>query len=73
VYVAKDKTFTKSAAGGIIYGSNAPAGQANKAPQGAAGPAVYVAGDRPQKRITTAGETTALDSGKNLAQGGGWE
>jgi hypothetical protein len=72
VYVASG-TFTKSGTGGIIYGSNAPAGQANKAPSEAAGHAVYVAGERPQKRTTTAGETTALDSTKNLVQGGGWE
>jgi hypothetical protein len=73
VYVAKGETFTKSDTGGIVYGSNAPAGQANKAPSDAAGHAVYVDGDRPQKRVTTAGETTALDSRKNLVAGGGWE
>jgi hypothetical protein len=63
--------FTKSGTGGIIYGSNAPAAQANKAKSEAV--AVYVDGSRPQKRNTTAGETTALDSTKNLVQGGGWE
>jgi hypothetical protein len=66
-------TFIKSGTGGIVYGSNAPAEQANKAPLDAAEPAVYAAGERPQKCVTTAGETTALDSKKNLVQGGGWE
>jgi hypothetical protein len=65
--------FTKSDTGGIVYGSNAPVGQANKAPSDAAGHAVYVAGERPQKRTTTAGESTALDSRKSLVAGGGWE
>jgi hypothetical protein len=66
-------TFTKSGTGGIIYGSNAPAGLANKAKSEAGGHAVYVSSGRSQKRTTTAGETTALDSTKNLVQGRGWE
>jgi hypothetical protein len=73
VYVAVGRTFTKSGTGGIIYGSNAPARQVNKAKSDEQGHAVYIDGTRPQKRTTTAGETTALDSTKNLVQGGGWE
>jgi hypothetical protein len=77
VYVSGGNTginiFTTSGTGGIIYGSNAPVAQANKAPSEATGHAVYVDGSRPQKRTTTAGEITALDSAKSLVQGGGWE
>jgi hypothetical protein len=67
-------TFTKSNTGGIIYGSNAPAAQANKAPSEATGHVVYVERtDRAYIRTTTADETTVLDSAKNRIQGGGWE
>jgi hypothetical protein len=60
-------TFTKSGRGGIIYGSNAPKGQANKA---LAGHAVYVEGG--EKRDTPAREATAMDSTKSGLENG-WE
>ncbi|MDR2534669.1 MAG: hypothetical protein LBD29_01390 [Treponema sp.] len=70
VYVDRG-TFIKSNKGGIIYGSNAPEGQANKARS--RGHAVYCyLGGRSRIRDTTARVTTALDSSKNGADGG-WE
>jgi len=59
-------TFTKAGTGGIIYGSNAPDGQANKASNGAA---VYNSG---KKRDTTARVSQAMDSRQSGAAGG-WE
>jgi TolB-like protein len=70
VYGASRCTVTKSGSGGIIYGSNAPEGQANKAANSDAGHAVYAGSSK--KRNTTARVTTALDSGKDGADGG-WE
>jgi parallel beta-helix repeat protein len=62
-------TFTKAAGtGSIIYGSNAPEGQANKA--GGDGQAVYAGSGK--KRDTTTRVTTVLDSTKSGAAGG-WE
>jgi predicted outer membrane repeat protein len=49
VYVS-NATFTKSASGGIIYGSNAPDGQANKSR--ANGHAVYVNSSGKQRNTT---------------------
>jgi hypothetical protein len=60
-------TFTKSGTGGVIYGSNAPEGQANKASDSAA--AVYTSNGR---RVNTARLSTALDSRKSGPLGG-WE
>jgi hypothetical protein len=71
VYVGSKGTFTKSGSGGgIIYGSNAPEGQANKVRSDSYGHAVYVDGGK--KRDTTARATTAMDSTKSGASGG-WE
>jgi hypothetical protein len=71
------KTFTKSGNGGIIYGSNAPGDQANRAERENNGHAVYihdggglVSGSK--KRNTTARAATAMDSAKN-GPAGGWE
>jgi predicted outer membrane repeat protein len=66
VYVVYSGTFTKSGTGGVIYGSNAPEGQANKAREAAA---VRTSNGR---RETTARLSTALDSRKSGAAGG-WE
>jgi hypothetical protein len=68
VFVGGSGTFTKPGTGGIIYGSNAPEGQANKAHDG--GPAVYTSNGR--RRNTTARVSTALDSSKS-GEAGGWE
>ncbi|MDR2500454.1 MAG: hypothetical protein LBD37_05165 [Treponema sp.] len=70
LYGADEATLTKSGSGGIIYGSNAPEGQANKAGNDSYGHAVYRSSVG--KRNTTARVTTALDSGKRGADGG-WE
>jgi hypothetical protein len=59
--------FTKSGSGGIIYGSDAPEGQANKA--GQYGHAVYTGNG---SRDTTARANRALDSTIN-GPAGGWE
>jgi hypothetical protein len=61
--------FVKSGTGGIIYGSNAPEEQANKAKDDSSGHAVYANG---KKRNTTARTSTAMDSGKD-GPAGGWE
>jgi hypothetical protein len=61
--------FVKSSTGGIIYGSNAPEEQANKAKDDSRGHAVYADG---KKRNTTARTSTAMDSGKD-GPAGGWE
>ncbi|GHU81415.1 hypothetical protein FACS189468_3990 [Spirochaetia bacterium] len=62
-------TFIKSGNGGVIYGSNAEDGQANRADSDDRGHAVYVGG---KKRNTTARAATAMDSAKN-GPAGGWE
>jgi hypothetical protein len=67
VSVFFSSAFTKSGADGVIYGSDAPAGQANKAARAAA---VYV--DDGRKRETTARTSTALDTQKS-GPSGGWE
>ena len=59
--------FTKSGTGGIIYGSNAPDGQANKASR--SGHAVYSGS---QSRDSTARVSQALDS-RQRGAAGGWE
>jgi hypothetical protein len=59
-------TFTKSGTGGVIYGSNAPEGQANKAREAAAVYSSY------GKRDTTARLSTALTTAQRGAAGG-WE
>jgi hypothetical protein len=64
-------SLTKTA--GIIYGSNAPEGQANKASSDETGHAVFVEADRRRLRNTTVNATTKLDSAKNRLEGGGWE
>ena len=67
-------TFTKSGSGGVIYGSNAPDDQANKAGMnGGMTAAVYIhSGSNARRRDTTARASQALDS---LVSGaaGGWE
>ena len=68
VYV-NEGVFIKSGSGGIIYGSNAPLDQANKAINGY-GHAVYCSG--PRKRDTTARVSQAMDNRQNGAAGG-WE
>jgi hypothetical protein len=60
-------TFTKSGTAGIIYGSDAPAGQANQASQ--YGHAVYTPNG---SRDTTAHISRMLDSSK-YGSAGGWE
>ncbi|MDR1148522.1 MAG: hypothetical protein LBK66_07815 [Spirochaetaceae bacterium] len=55
--------------GSAISGNTAK----NTSGRNGVGGGVDVDGTRPQKRTTTAGEATALDSTKNLVQGGGWE
>jgi hypothetical protein len=70
VRVAGGGTFTKSGTSGIIYGSNAPEGQANKANGDDYGHSVYVQGGK--KRNSTARATTLMDSTKSGASGG-WE
>ena len=67
VYVAHSATFTKSGANGIIYGSNAPDMQANRARS--RGAAVYSSNGR---RDTTARVSQAMDSRQSGAAGG-WE
>ncbi|GHU47373.1 hypothetical protein FACS1894200_02620 [Spirochaetia bacterium] len=63
-------TPTKSGTGNaVIYGSNAPDDQGNKASSDAQGHAVY-AGNK--KRNTTARAGTAMDSTKG-GPAGGWE
>jgi hypothetical protein len=61
--------FTKT--GGIIYGSNASEEQKNRAKE-QKGHAVYIyiSEDNQKTRDATAGQNTALDSGKNGAAGG---
>jgi len=59
-------TFIKSGTGGVIYGNNAPDGQANKASRGAAVTAGYF------DRNTTARISQAMDSRQGGAAGG-WE
>jgi hypothetical protein len=71
VYVNSSATFTKSGSGGIIYGSNAPDGQANKAYSDGYGHAVYV-NSSSKRRNTTARVSNAIDTGKSGAAGG-WE
>jgi hypothetical protein len=71
VFVGSDATFTKSSSAGIIYGSNAPDGQANKARYDEYGHAVFNARGS-KKRNTTARVSTALDSRRDGAAGG-WE
>jgi hypothetical protein len=71
VCVAQGATFTKSSGGGIIYGSNAPEGQANKTQSDGKGHAVYVESGS-KKRDTTARATTAMDSTKKGPEGG-WD
>lgn len=69
VMVSVDGIFTKSSAGGVIYGNNAsPAALKNSASGN--GDAVYV--PDPKVRNTTAGIGIALDSTKTGAAGG-WE
>ena len=65
VYVLSGR-FTKSG-GGVIYGSNASGGLANKAPEGAAVFARDVG-----KRDTTTRASTVMDTGKRGAAGG-WD
>jgi hypothetical protein len=68
VFAGNSSTFIKSGTGGIIYGSNAPEGQANKARYGAT---VYY-NDKGWDRITTARASQAMDSRVSGAAGG-WE
>ncbi|GAB6391969.1 MAG: putative lipoprotein [Treponematales bacterium] len=74
VRVRSDGKFIKT--GGIIYGSNAPDGQANTAIGDDSGHAVAIGGgiwSRPsKKRNTTARASTAMDSSKD-GPAGGWE
>jgi hypothetical protein len=65
--IGERATFIKSR-GGVIYGSNASAKQANTANRGAA---VYCYGSR-RKRDTTARVNTVMDSTK-AGTAGGWE
>jgi RNA polymerase subunit RPABC4/transcription elongation factor Spt4 len=67
VFVSSSGTFIKSR-GGVIYGSNAPAEQANTAGSGAA--VFCVKGEK--KRETTARIGTLMDSTKD-GTAGGWE
>jgi hypothetical protein len=69
VWVADALTKTT----GIIYGSNAPKGQANKASSDETGHAVFVEADQRRVRNTTVNASTKLDSAKNRLEGGGWE
>jgi tetratricopeptide (TPR) repeat protein len=70
-------TFTKIGTGGVIYGSDAPKGQANA---GAVhivrvekvGASAKYSNENNDVRINTANESTALDSRKRGAEGG-WE
>jgi hypothetical protein len=71
VCVGRNAAFTKSGTGGVIYGSNAPEGQANKAGGDSYGHAVYVFGGD-KKRNNTARASNGLDSTKSGAAGG-WE
>jgi hypothetical protein len=73
VYVPKGKAFTKSAASCIIYGSNAPDGQSNKAISDDSGHAVFVEHDQRRLRNATAGADIMLDSSKSKFEGSGWE
>ncbi|MDR0452473.1 MAG: SH3 domain-containing protein, partial [Treponema sp.] len=61
-------TFTKS--GGVIYGSNAPEEQQNRAGQGGHAVYMYISEDDQKTRDSTAGENTALDSDRGGAAGG---
>jgi hypothetical protein len=64
VYVDSSSTFIKSGTGGVIYGSNAPEGQANKARSDIGGHAVY---SNYRIRNTTVWGATALDYTKKNA------
>jgi hypothetical protein len=70
VYVSRGALFTKSGTAGIIYGSNAPTGQANKAYTDDYGHAVYVGNG--YKRNTTARISNAITTNQSGAAGG-WE
>jgi hypothetical protein len=70
VYCSSRGTFTKSGTAGIIYGSNAPDGQANKAFNDSYGHAVYAY--NVGKRDSTARISQALDTRK-IGAAGGWE
>ena len=67
VNLAYGGTFTKSATGGVIYGSNAPDGQANKAGDGGAAVYAYT-----KQREATARASQAMDS-RQYGAAGGWE
>ncbi|MDR0563297.1 MAG: zinc ribbon domain-containing protein [Spirochaetaceae bacterium] len=66
VFVQKDGIFFKSVKGGVIYGSNAPEGQANKAKTGAA---VYCYEGK-KYRDTTARDETVIDTRMDGVAGG---
>jgi len=70
VYVRGSGTIQKSGTAGIIYGSNADEGQANKANEG--GHAVFIRGNITSKRNTTARVSQMLDS-RQRGAAGGWE
>jgi hypothetical protein len=72
VLISNGGTFIKSGTGGIIYGSNAPEGQANRAQSDGQGHAVYSFSGIGQKRNTTARISTAMAS-RVTGQAGGWE
>jgi hypothetical protein len=67
VYVERGAAFIKSGTAGIIYGSNASEGQANKASDGQA---VYVSSGK--KRNTTARISNAITTNQS-GTAGGWE
>jgi hypothetical protein len=70
VYVDSGALFTKSGTAGIIYGSNAPEGKANKAYGDSYGHAVGVSNGT--KRNTTARISNAITTNQSGAAGG-WE
>jgi len=65
-------TFTKSNKSGIIYGSNAPAGQANRAPDNSKGHAVFFNDSSARIRNTTAGTNQGMNTGQR-GTAGGWQ
>ena len=68
VWVMASATFIKSGTGGIIYGNNAPEGQANKA----TGPGAAVYSQSRGVRNTTARASQAIDT-RTSGAAGGWE
>ena len=73
VFISSGGSFVKSGSGGIIYGSNAPEGDANRKSPSGDGVAVlcmYIHGRR--QRDTTARVSQAMDSRQSGAAGG-WE